>query len=54
MEMASKAIAVAFKLLKSCAHDMSSGSLAECLCKDHIQRLWFGSITEFLIERENL
>jgi hypothetical protein len=31
-----------------------SGSLAECLCKDHIQRLWFGSTTEFLIERENL
>jgi hypothetical protein len=32
----------------------SSGSLAECLCRDHIQRLWFGSTTEFLIERENL
>jgi hypothetical protein len=43
-----------FKLFTSCAHYTSSGSLAKCLCKDHIQRLWFGSTTEFLIERENL
>jgi hypothetical protein len=54
MEMAPKAIANAFKLFTSCAHYMSSGSLAKCLCKDHIQRLWFESTTEFLIERENL